>query len=82
VLRGIGTVNEPVPITGLAVNFSPIPRIAPPPFGKEMDGGAVNPEPLDCDVPGDDRWSVSLGVSCIEALPLSVVRMKPVGNIT
>ncbi len=29
----------PVPVTGLAANFSPMPRIAPPPLGKEMDGG-------------------------------------------
>jgi hypothetical protein len=37
-LVAMGTVMEPVPVTGLAVNFSPIPRIAPPPLGKEMDG--------------------------------------------
>src|SRR5713226_3414029 len=34
----IGTVKEPVPVTGLAANFSPIPRIAPPPLGSVMDG--------------------------------------------
>src|SRR5437867_1444608 len=34
----IGTPIEPVPVTGLAPNFSPIPRIAPPPFGREMVG--------------------------------------------
>ena len=29
---------DPVPVTALAVNCSPIPRLAPPPFGNEMDG--------------------------------------------
>jgi hypothetical protein len=36
----IGKVIEPVPVTGLAANFSPTPRIAPPPMGKEMVGAA------------------------------------------
>jgi len=43
-LVAIGTLIEPVPVTGLAANFSPIPRIAPPPFGREIAGG----ETLDC----------------------------------
>jgi hypothetical protein len=34
----IGTDIEPVPVTGLAANFSPIPRIAPPPLGSEIEG--------------------------------------------
>ena len=34
----MGTVMEPVPVTGFAVNFSPSPRIAPPPLGIEIDG--------------------------------------------
>ena len=33
-----GTASEPVPVTGLAANFSPIPRIAPPPLGSERVG--------------------------------------------
>lgn len=37
-LVAIGTVTDPVPVTGLAANFSPMPRIAPPPFGREMAG--------------------------------------------
>src|SRR5258708_39151780 len=37
-LAAIGTDIEPVPVTGLAANFSPIPRIAPPPFGSEICG--------------------------------------------
>src|SRR6266699_6980111 len=36
-----GTVMEPVPVTGLAANFSPMPRIAPPPLGRDMDGGLI-----------------------------------------
>jgi hypothetical protein len=28
---------EPVPVTGLAANFSPIPRMAPPPLGNWID---------------------------------------------
>src|SRR5687768_9450315 len=29
---------ETVPVTGFAANFSPIPRIAPPPLGREIAG--------------------------------------------
>jgi hypothetical protein len=35
---------ESVPVTGFAPNFSPIPRIAAPPFGSEIAGA----EKLDC----------------------------------
>lgn len=38
-LTGSGIVNDPVPVTGLAENFSPMPRIAPPPFGNAIAGG-------------------------------------------
>ena len=34
----MGTDIEPVPVTGLAANFSPMPRIAPPPLGREIEG--------------------------------------------
>src|SRR5215204_714063 len=37
-VQAIGTDMEPVPLTGLAANFSPMPRMAPPPFGSEIDG--------------------------------------------
>lgn len=40
-LNGSGTDNEPVPVTGFAENFSPIPRIAPPPLGNEIAGGVA-----------------------------------------
>jgi hypothetical protein len=39
----MGTVIDPVPVTGFAENFSPIPRIAPPPFGKERVGACTTP---------------------------------------
>lgn len=29
---------EPVPVMGFAANFSPMPRMAPPPLGKEIEG--------------------------------------------
>ena len=34
----MGTDVEPVPVTGLAANFSPIPLMAPPPLGSEIVG--------------------------------------------
>jgi hypothetical protein len=34
----IGTLRDPIPVTGFAVNFSPIPRIAPPPLGNDIEG--------------------------------------------
>src|SRR5262245_33164731 len=34
-------VIEPVPVTGFAANFSPMPRIAPPPLGKEIEGAEI-----------------------------------------
>jgi len=37
----IGIVIEPVPLTGFASNFSPRPRIAPPPFGSVIAGGEI-----------------------------------------
>ena len=39
----MGTLKEPVPVTGLAENFSPIPLIAPPPFGSDIEGGVELP---------------------------------------
>src|SRR2546423_8965468 len=38
-LREMGTVREPEPVLRLTLNFSPMPLIAPPPFGREI--GAV-----------------------------------------
>src|ERR1700733_782731 len=45
-LAAIGTLSEPVPVDGLAENFSSMPRIAPPPLGKPICGG-VNGEAFD-----------------------------------
>src|SRR5690242_16810318 len=47
----MGTDIEPVPVTGLAANFSPMPRMAPPPLGRTMAGAEV--EKASC--PGPDR---------------------------
>src|SRR5436190_7790013 len=53
-LVAIGTVIEPVPVTGLAANFSPMPRMAPPPLGRVRFGTT---DGSDCDrgeaAPGD-----------------------------
>src|SRR5690349_11315714 len=40
-LVAIGTDIEPVPVTGFAANFSPIPRMAPPPLGSVIPGGVT-----------------------------------------
>jgi hypothetical protein len=40
----MGTDIEPVPVTGFAANFSPMPRMAPPPFGIVMAGAAIENE--------------------------------------
>ena len=40
--KGSGTLSEPVPVAMLVPNFSPIPRIAPPPLGSEIDGAAMD----------------------------------------
>ena len=37
-----GTLNEAVPVAGFALNVSPIPRIAPPPFGSSTLGADTN----------------------------------------
>jgi hypothetical protein len=42
-LVAIGTDIAPVPVAGPAENFSPIPRIAPPPLGNEIDGTDTGP---------------------------------------
>jgi hypothetical protein len=42
----MGTIMEPVPVTGLAANFSPIPRIAPPPLGSDIEGREVEALPV------------------------------------
>src|SRR5262245_62078005 len=39
----IGRLRDAVPVTGLAWNFSPMPRIVPPPLGREMAGMGAAP---------------------------------------
>src|SRR6266568_507651 len=34
----MGIVSDPVPVAGFVENFSPMPRIAPPPFGSDSVG--------------------------------------------
>jgi hypothetical protein len=41
-------VTEAVPVAGLTSNFSPIPPIAPPPLGREIEG--KDPVEDDCEV--------------------------------
>src|SRR5215211_6345657 len=59
----MGTLIEPVPVTGLAENFSPIPRMAPPPLGSDMEGGdnwvlpTVPPPAPSCARPGSPSVS-------------------------
>jgi hypothetical protein len=53
----MGIVIEPVPVTGLAANFSPIPRIAPPPLGRETAGGLTLGG---LGAPGDEPPSVAV----------------------
>ena len=35
---GMGMLNDPVPVAGLAENFSPMARMAPPPLGSDGSG--------------------------------------------
>src|SRR5438067_515085 len=48
-LVAIGTLIDPVPVTGLAANFSPMPRMAPPPLGRLIAGKA-----------GAELWTAAL----------------------
>jgi hypothetical protein len=43
----IGTDIDPVPVAEFTPNFSPIPRMAPPPVGREIDGTENAPLPDD-----------------------------------
>jgi hypothetical protein len=59
----MGTLIDPVPVTGFAANFSPMPRIAPPPLGREMEGVAT---PKFCGPPLDfasDFCSVIINIA-------------------
>ena len=60
-LVAIGTDIVPVPVTGLVPNFSPMPRMAPPPFGSETWGADTAndcpPAESSCEVAVAVRWS-------------------------
>jgi hypothetical protein len=47
----MGTVKEPVPVAGLTENFSLIPRMAPPPLGREIVGVDTWPRAVPAAVP-------------------------------
>lgn len=72
-LAGIGIVKFPVPVTGLAANFSPMPRIAPPPFGSAIAGG-VEVAALDSFVA-----SLAAGVFAVAGLSEAVVCAEALG---
>src|SRR5271165_5378587 len=56
-LTQMGTVEEPAPETGLALNFSPIPRMAPPPLGNEIWGKPGPDASFDCPLASPvSRW--------------------------
>src|SRR4051812_37362931 len=55
----MGTDIDPVPVTGLAANFSPMPRMAPPPLGKLIVGAdTLKVSFSDGAPPGDLTFSV------------------------
>src|SRR5712664_871348 len=71
-LAAIGMSKAPDPVAGLAENFSPMPRIAPPLLGKLMDGrepwlsserGAGAASIVPTRAPGADAWSGSIFAS-------------------
>src|ERR1035438_8961810 len=57
-------LRELVPVTALAVNFSPIPRIAPPPLGR-LICGALN-------------WDVERSLSEVSGIAFSAISASPV----
>src|ERR1043165_4896671 len=74
----MGTLTDPVPVTGLAANFSPMPRIAPPPLGRDMDGtpGRLESPPVSSDLLTDnDPTALGLALtSCGLTVLLRILR--------
>src|SRR4051812_36618242 len=69
----MGIDIEPVPLTGLAANFSPMPRMAPPPLGKTIAGAEIGKAPC----PGPDRADpdrIEPSPSAMEPSPSAYVR--------
>src|SRR2546421_607366 len=65
-LTAIGTLQEPVPVTGFAANFSPIAWIAPSPLGSVIAGARTFVSP-----------AASLGVFSSGMPPLSQPTSSP-----
>ena len=55
-LIAMGTAMEPLPVTGLATTFSPMLRIAPPPFGVRLARTMHNPKNEWFITPGRSEW--------------------------
>src|SRR5258708_4495008 len=67
----MGMVIEPVPVTGFAANFSPIPWMAPPPLGRDKVGGAAGPRPHGFE---DAGWAPSWGRREVSSMNYAVRR--------
>lgn len=52
----MGTAMEPLPVTGLAANFSSMLRIALPPFGVKLARTTHNPKDERFITPGRSEW--------------------------
>ena len=63
-------VNLPVPVAGFVSNFSPIPRIAPPPLGR-LICGAANGDGVDAEAVelSMSDFEGELGSAIVTALP-------------
>ena len=69
-LVGIGIESEEVPVSKEVVNLSPMPWIAPPPFGTETDG--IDGSGEDVEPSLDDLLSVEL-CDVVVAVAVAVV---------
>src|SRR5262245_43721157 len=72
----MGIVIDPAPVTGLAANFSPRPRIAPPPLGSDSEGGLIRNESAGA-APSLPAAPTSGPASRAPALPPSADRIAP-----
>ena len=72
----MGMVNEPVPVAGFALNFSSIPRIAPPPRGKFTAGKGGGSEVFEDGFAASECWRALIGVAMRFAFELNVGQTK------
>ena len=73
----MGTVIDPVPVTGLAANFSPMPRMAPPPLGRIIAGGEEVPfggSPFAFPPDSDGLWPIIAWFSIARSAVLTPTR--------